>query len=121
MKNTATKKKTIDAKFRRLGRVATEAAMLLMGKTSATYRRNQVNAPGVVEIVNASQLSIDGRKLKDKIYQRYSGYPGGLKEETMGHLIDRKGHASIVRKAVEGMLPHNRLKKVMLKRLVIKE
>jgi len=109
---------TIDAEGRALGRVATEAAVLLMGKNLPSFARNI--APNVeVNINNASKIKTTPQKLEDKIYQRYSGYPGGRKERTMQQVIDKKGYEEIFKKAVRGMLPSNKLRPVMLKNLII--
>lgn len=111
---------TIDAEGKKLGRVASEVAMILMGKNKPTYKRNL--APDVlVKIENASKLDISEKKRGDKVYTRYSGYPGGLKSETLGEVIDKKTEAEALRRAVYGMLPANKLRKIMLSRLVIEE
>lgn len=111
---------TIDAQGKKLGRVASEAAMLLMGKNKPDYKRNV--APDVtVKIENASKLDISEKKREDKVYTRYSNYPGGLKSETLGAVIDKKTEAEALRRAIYGMLPANRLRKVMLSHLVIEE
>ncbi|MDZ7726346.1 MAG: 50S ribosomal protein L13 [Candidatus Campbellbacteria bacterium] len=111
---------TIDAQGKKLGRVASEAAKLLMGKNTVTYKPNL--APGVtVTISNASKLSISEGKRSDKIYRRYTGYPGGLREESLGEVVDKKSNAEIIKKAVYGMLPDNKLRKEMLANLVIEE
>ncbi|MAZ40925.1 50S ribosomal protein L13 [bacterium] len=109
---------TIDAQDRQLGRVASEAALLLRGKTTPDFKANV--APKVkVHVVNASKLNITERKAKGKVYTRYTGYPGGLREQTLEELIAKKGHGEAVRKAVYGMLPGNKLRKEMLKNLTI--
>jgi len=108
---------TIDASGRRLGDVLTEAARYLLGKNDPQFARH-IATPATVTITNASKLDIPERK-KREIYQRYSGYPGGRKEETLQHLADRMGHAEIVRRSIAGMLPKNRLQKVRLKNLTV--
>lgn len=111
---------TIDAQGKKLGRVASEAAMLLMGKNKPSYKPNV--APEVtVKIENVSKLDISEKKRDDKVYTRYSNYPGGLKSETLGEVIEKKTEAEALRRAVYGMLPANRLRKVMLSHLVIEE
>ena len=108
---------TIDATGKRLGRVATEAATVLRGKDQPNYAPNV--APQVtVEIINASKIDLSDKKLAEQ-YTRYTGYPGGLREETRGHLIDRKGFEPVFKHAVRGMLPNNKLRAEMLKRLVV--
>jgi large subunit ribosomal protein L13 len=114
------KEHTIDASGKSVGRIATEAAVLLMGKDTPAFRKNI--APDVkVTITNAASAKIDAKKLKTKIYQRYSGFPGGRKERTMEEVIDVKGYAEIFEKAVYGMLPANKLRSVLMKNLTISE
>lgn len=109
---------TIDATDKRIGRVATEAANVLRGKNSTAFKPNVV--PDVqVTIENASKVAIDESKLENKTYVRYSGYPGGLKRDTLEQVISNKGHAEVVRRAVYGMLPSNRLRAPLMKRLTI--
>lgn len=110
---------TIDATGKRLGRVATEAAHVLMGKHEPQYARH-IMADVTVEITNASQLDITERRARE-IYQSYSGWPGGRKTETLAHLADRRGYAEVIRRTIAGMLPDNKHKKRLLKQLVISE
>lgn len=109
---------TIDATNKSLGRLATEAATILMGKNKASFARNVIAGNKVV-VTNASKLKISPKKLDEKIYTSYSGYPGGLKTARMGKVIDQKGYKEVVAKAVKGMLPDNKLKKDMLKLLTV--
>lgn len=113
-------KYTIDATNKKLGRIASEAANLLMGKENPNFERNQLSG-NVVEITNASKADIDVKKRKEKEYKRYSGYPGGLKIETMDKVIEKKGFDEIFKKAVYGMLPSNRLRDKIMKNLIITE
>jgi len=116
---TTTTTYNIDAKGKRLGKIATEAASVLMGKTSVNFARHTVD--GVkVEISNVSQMDVSERK-GEEIYQTYSGHPGGLREETLDHLATRRGYGEVVRRTIGGMLPNNKLKKQLLKNLVITE
>lgn len=111
---------TVDAKGRSIGRVASEAAVLLMGKNVLSYSRNKV--PSVsVKIVNASKANITALKMKKKIYKDFSGYPGGQKETSMAHLVEKKGYTEVFKRAVKGMLPHNKLQNSMMKNLEISE
>lgn len=111
---------TIDAQNKKLGRLASEIATLLMGKDAVDYAPNK--APDrQVKVTNASKMAVDERKLAGKEYTSYSGYPGGLKTETMDELVARKGYGEALRKAVRGMLPANKLRPQMLKRLIIEE
>jgi large subunit ribosomal protein L13 len=110
--------KTIDATNKKLGRVASEAAIILMGKDLVTFVRNAV--PEIkVEVTNASKINVDDTKKRSKIYQRYSGYPGGRKEITLEKMEQKKGMKEAVKIAIRGMLPNNKLRAVMLKNLTI--
>ncbi len=121
MKKTTTTSRThtIDATGKRLGALATETAKVLIGKDSPEFARNLV-ADVTVEITNVSKLDIPDKK-KSEIYQTYSGHPGGRKTESLDHLATRRGYAEVVRRTVAGMLPSNKLKKLLLKQLVISE
>ena len=110
----------IDAEGKRIGRVASEAAKILMGKQSASYAANKVIDVSV-EIINTSKAEITEKKKKETKYARYSGYPGGLKFPTMARIIAKKGTSEIFRMAVKGMLPKNKLAPKMLKNLKISE
>lgn len=111
---------TIDAQGKTLGRVASAAAKALLGKHSASFAKNVVAQEGVT-IINASKIKISGNKAKDKSYVRYSGYPGGQKEETYAMLTARRGETEAIRRAVLGMLPKNRLQTPRIKMLVIEK
>lgn len=116
----ATTKHTIDATGKKIGRVATEAAVFLMGKNQPGFVRNKVS--GVkVEILNTSKADIDEKKLMQKRYVRYSGYPGGIKSPTMKNVIEKKGYREVFKLAVYGMLPSNKLRPIIMKNLLIKE
>lgn len=110
----------INAKGEKLGRLASKAASFLMGKNKSDFARNKV-AEVEVKITNASKLEISESKKEGTIYTHYTGYPSGLRKETMGKLIDKKGYKEIVKKAVYGMLPSNKLRKEMMKHLTIEE
>lgn len=113
-------KYTLNAENKRIGRVATQAAVYLMGKNTPEYARNAI--PEVsVEITNTSKALIDDPKMETKTYSRYSGYPGGLKQPTMKQVIAKKGYSEIFREAVLGMLPKNKLRSKMMKNLIITE
>jgi|SRR3989344_1326549 len=113
-------KYTIDASNRTVGRVAAEAAAMLAGKSSVSYARNKV-ADIKVEISNASKLRVTGRKLHDAKHQRYSGFPGGLKSSSLAQVVAKDGYREILRKAVYGMLPINKLRTEIMKNIVISE
>lgn len=109
---------TIDAQGKKMGRVAAEAASILMGKNTPTYARNIV--PEVkVAIVNCAKADIDTKKKADKKYVTFTGFRGGINTETLGDLIDRKGADEAFRRAVYRMLPSNSLRKSMMKNLTI--
>ncbi len=113
-------KYTLDAKDKAIGRVATQAAVYLMGKNIATFAKN--NIPSVtVEIINASKAKITGNKMTQNTYSRYSGYPGGLKQPTMAKVIENKGYSELFREAVSGMLPKNKLRSKMMSHLTVSE
>lgn len=114
----ATEVYTVDAAGRTLGRVASEAASALLGKKSRFYVQNAV-IPTEVTIINASKLHIPERRVAGKTYVRYTGFPGGLRETSMKMLIEKKGISEILEKAVDGMIPRNRLRKDRMKRLTI--
>ncbi len=110
----------IDAKGKKLGRVAQEAASILMGKNDASFERQNLSTNTVV-IENAAQADIPVEKLETKEYEKYSGYPGGLVYEKMKRIVEKKGYAEVFRYAVLGMLPANRLAPKMMKNLTVKE
>lgn len=116
---TNTREYTIDATGKRLGKVATEAATYLQGKDMPDFANN-VLAPVTVTIENAGKLDIPENK-KGEVYQTYSGYPGGQKDETLEHLGERLGYAEVVRRTVKGMLPKNKLQSQMMKNLLVTE
>ncbi|MEK7606032.1 MAG: uL13 family ribosomal protein [Patescibacteria group bacterium] len=111
---------TIDAQNKVFGRVASAIARQLMGKESPTYRRHMV-PDAQVKVINVSKISLRPGKALKTSYVRYSGYPGGLKHETMAHVIETKGMSEVLRKAVYGMLPGNRLRPVMMKNLILED
>ncbi len=124
MKKTAIVKKermeTIDASGKTLGRVASVAATALMGKDKPTFVKNMVTG-AKVHIVNASKMKIDPRKMTVNVHTRYSGYPGGQKQETLAKVAKSKGYGEIFRHAVKGMIPNNKLRPIIMKRLTISE
>lgn len=108
----------IDAKGKKLGRLASEIAVLLMGKNLPDFEMNKVSDVKVI-VSNVDDMDISLKKMKEKKYIRYSGYPGGQKEEAMEKVIEKKGSAEILSRAVYGMLPGNKLRKKRMKRLII--
>jgi large subunit ribosomal protein L13 len=107
----------IDAKGQVLGRLATRIARILTGKNKTLYTPH-VACGDYVVVTNAAQLKITGNKLKDKMYDHYTGYPGGRKEYSLEELLARKPEEVLYR-AVKGMLPKNRLGDRMLAHLKI--
>jgi large subunit ribosomal protein L13 len=97
----------IDATNKRLGRVATEAASILIGKNSTSVTKNTV-APVTVKVINAHLLDISEKRGKEE-FQSYSGYPGGRRVETLIHLATRLGYGEVVKRVVGGMIPKNKL------------
>ncbi|OHB24448.1 MAG: 50S ribosomal protein L13 [Parcubacteria group bacterium RIFOXYD2_FULL_52_8] len=111
-------KHTIDATAKSIGRVASEAAMLLMGKKTAAYERHEI--PDInLQIINAAAMKITGNKLVQKTYTRYTGYPGGQRVLSLEQLLAKKGFEEAIRKAIRGMLPGNKLRARMLKNIHI--
>lgn len=109
---------TINAADRTLGRVASEAAHALLGKRSVHYAKN-VALPMRVVIENASRLHLPSRRTKGKVYTRYTGYPGGLREMSMDEMIAKKGIEEVIKKTVDGMIPRNKLRAPRMKNLII--
>jgi len=116
--NMNRKTHTIDATGRSLGRLASEAALLLRGKDEPNFERHIDNG-SFVEIINFNAVKITGNKLDQKKYFRHSGYPGSLKEKKLGVLME-KNPAEVLKKAVYGMLPKNKLRPKMIKRLIVR-
>ena len=110
-------KLVIDAKNQVLGRISSEAALWLMGKGSSTFERHK-KYKKEVEIINAGKVKITGAKLAQKSYKRYSGYHSGLHKTSMQKVFS-KNPADIIKKAIWGMLPKNKLRKVIIKNLKI--
>jgi len=112
--------KIIDAEGRTLGRVATEVAMSLMGKTSAKFQRN-VYSGFPVKVVNASKLRITTKKLEEINHKRYSGYRGGLRILKGTETAEKKGLKELIKLAVYQMLPGNKIRREMMKHLIIND
>lgn len=105
----------IDATDKILGKLAVEIAVKLMGKDKPTYTPH-VDGGDYVVVTNADKIAVTGKKLTDKKYYRHSGYPGGLKVRSLQEMIDKKP-TEVLRKAVERMLPKNKLGKQQINRL----
>src|SRR5579859_3413623 len=98
----------VDAKGKVVGRLSSEIAQLLMGKSKPYFTRN-LDCGDHVVVINAKQIKIGGKKTREKVYYRHSGFPGGLRAETFEELQNRKPE-DIVIHGVKGMLPQNRLR-----------
>ncbi len=107
----------IDASGRVLGKLATEAAQLIMGKHKPTYSRH-LDVGDYVVVTNANKIVLTGNKREQKVYHRHTGYPGGLKTVTFEKMIAEKP-TWVIEHAVKGMLPKNRLGAAMLKKLKV--
>ena len=110
----------IDAKGKSLGRVASAAAQILLGKNTTTVKKNAV-AEATVRVINASGLSITDKKMVQKTYHSHSGYPGSDKATKLKDVIAKKGHADALKRAVKGMLPGNTLRDKRMKHLIVEE
>jgi large subunit ribosomal protein L13 len=107
----------VDASGKVLGRLAAEIAYRLRGKHKATYTPH-VDTGDFIIVVNAEKVILTGKKLTDKIYYSYSGYPGGLRETSAGKMLAEKPE-NLIRLAVQGMLPKTNLGRKMLKKLKV--
>jgi large subunit ribosomal protein L13 len=107
----------VDADGRTLGRLATEIADVLRGKHKPVYTPH-VDTGDFVVVVNAEKVRVTGKKLEQKIYYRHSGYPGGLHERTLAEQLERRPE-EVIRRAVRGMLPKNKLAAAQLRKLKI--
>jgi large subunit ribosomal protein L13 len=107
----------VDAEGQTLGRLATRIADTLRGKHKAQYTPH-VDTGDFVIVVNAEKIAVTGKKLDEKLYHRHSGYPGGLRTRTLREQLDRRP-TEVLRKAVKGMLPRNRLSRAQLTKLKI--
>jgi large subunit ribosomal protein L13 len=110
--------KTIDASGRTLGRVASEVAMSLMGKTKATFERNKYSG-FPVKVVNAKLLRITPKKLESIFHTRYSGIPGGLRVIKGTETATKLGLKELISMATYNMLPDNKLRRTMMKNLTV--
>ncbi len=107
----------IDAENQTLGRLATKIANALRGKDKATFTPNQ-DCGDYIVVINAEKFKVSGRKEEQKKYYRHSGTPGGFRSETLGDLRNRRP-LEVIRRAVKGMLPHNRLSERLITKLKI--
>ena len=107
----------IDATDKVLGRVASEVALRLRGKHKAIYTPH-VDTGDFIVVVNADKIRVTGNKANDKVYYRHTGYPGGIKQRTLREQLDRRP-TEVIRKAVKGMLPKNKLASAQITKLKI--
>jgi large subunit ribosomal protein L13 len=107
----------VDAEGQNLGRLATRIADTLRGKRKAEYTPH-VDTGDFVVVVNADKIAVTGKKLDEKVYYRHSGYPGGLRQRTLREELERRP-TEVLRKAVKGMLPRNRLARRQITKLKV--
>lgn len=113
------KEYTIDASGKRLGRLATEVASILLGKNTTHFSKN-IAEPVSVTVINASKLDITEKRGTHE-FQSYSGHPGGRRVETLDHLAKRLGYKEVVRRVVSGMIPKNKLHSIRMHNLEVTE
>ena len=107
----------VDAEGKTLGRLATQIADALRGKRKPEYTPHCDTGDFVV-VINAEKIVVTGKKRTDKVYWRHSGYPGGIRSRTLGEMLERRPE-EVIRKAVAGMLPRNRLARQQIKKLKV--
>jgi len=107
----------VDAEGQTLGRLATQIADALRGKRKPVYTPH-VDTGDFVVVINAEKIRVTGKKMEQKRYWRHSGYPGGIKSRTLAEMLDRRPE-EVIRKAVKGMLPRNRLARKQLTKLKV--
>jgi len=107
----------VDAEGQTLGRLATRIADALRGKRKPEYTPH-VDTGDFVVVVNAEKIRVTGNKLEQKRYWRHSGYPGGIKSRSLAEMLERRPE-EVIRKAVKGMLPRNRLARKQLTKLKV--
>ena len=107
----------VDANDQLLGRLATKIAAILLGKHKPNFTQG-VDLGNYVVVINAKKIRVTGNKLDSKIYYRYTGYPSGMKEITLRNKLAKQPEL-VIRQAVWGMLPHNRLGRKLIKKLKV--
>jgi large subunit ribosomal protein L13 len=107
----------VDARGKTLGRLATQIADILRGKRKPEYTPH-IDTGDFVVVVNAREIAVTGNKLEAKMYHRHSGYPGGLRSRTLNDMLERRPE-EVIRIAVKGMLPRNRLARQQLRKLKV--
>jgi large subunit ribosomal protein L13 len=117
---TTTTTHTIDATDKALGRLASQVAALLNAKDSIYFVKNRVSDV-TVTVTNASKIKVSGNKMKESVHKSYSGFPGGLKEMPLNYVVEKIGFTELLRHAVRGMLPKNKLQDLRMKNLIIND
>lgn len=107
----------VDAEGKNLGRLATQIADMLRGKRKPEYTPH-IDTGDFVVVVNAGKITVTGNKLTEKKYRRHTGYPGGLRERSLEEMLERRPE-EVIRKAVQGMMPKNRLGRAQLRKLKV--
>jgi large subunit ribosomal protein L13 len=107
----------VDAEGKTLGRLATQIADVLRGKRKPEYTPHCDTGDFVI-VVNAARVHVTGKKRTDKLYRRHSGYPGALRSRTLAEMLERQPE-EVIRKAVRGMLPRNRLARAQITKLKV--
>ena len=107
----------VDARGKTLGRLATQIADMLRGKRKPQYTPH-IDTGDFVVVVNAREIAVTGNKRESKLYHRHSGYPGGLRTRTLNDMLERRPE-EVIRLAVKGMLPRNRLARQQLGKLKV--
>ncbi|MGK2954536.1 MAG: 50S ribosomal protein L13 [Solirubrobacterales bacterium] len=107
----------VDAEGQTLGRLATQIADVLRGKRKPDYTPH-IDTGDFVVVVNAEKIKVTGDKMNSKIYWRHSGYPGGIKSRTLGEMLEKQPE-EVIRKAVKGMMPRNKLGRAQLLKLKV--
>lgn len=107
----------VDAEDQILGRLATQIAHRLRGKHKPEFAPHVDNGDFIV-VVNCEKIKVTGKKMEDKMYYRHTGFPGGLKEANLETMLEKKPE-DVIRKAVQGMLPKNRLGRAIMKKLKV--
>jgi len=118
--NNEKKEYIFDATGKSLGRLSSEVAAVLNAKNTTSFVKNIV-LDIKVKIINAGKVKITGNKLKQSVHKTYSGYPGGQKVKALEKVAEHKGYKELIRHAVEGMLPKNKLQDKRMKNLLIEE
>jgi len=107
----------VDAEGKTLGRLATQIADALRGKNKPDFTPH-IDTGDFVVVVNAEKIRVTGNKRSDKVYYRHTGYPGGIRSRTLGEMLERRPE-EVIRKAVRGMLPKNRLARQQITKLKV--